>query len=121
MIKPQLCDYSDTYILVTGDIAVVGGNDNTKVCFKNCGPFTRCLTHLNDEHVQYKRQEQPLNAAGNIDNLILNNSSSFKYNSSLLERLTANVNPNIVDAHRLFLNAQLIVPLKYISSFFRSL
>ena len=44
VIKPNLCDYSDAYILVTGDIAVVGGNNNTKVCFKNCSPFIKCLT-----------------------------------------------------------------------------
>ena len=45
------CDYSDAYILVTGDIKVTGGNENTNVGFKNCAPFTRCVTHINDEHV----------------------------------------------------------------------
>ena len=29
VVKPFLVDYSDAYILVTGDIKVVGGNDNT--------------------------------------------------------------------------------------------
>ena len=67
-----------------------------------------------------------MTAAGNIDNVNTNDSSSFKYNSSLLEGLTtrdvaANVNPDIANAHRLFLNAQITVPLKYVSSFFRSL
>ena len=33
----------------------------------------------------------------------------------------ANINPNIANAKRLFLNAQTVVPLKCISSFFRSL
>ena len=32
-IEPSLCDYSDAYILVTGDITVTGGNANTKVAF----------------------------------------------------------------------------------------
>ena len=40
------------HILVTGNIAVVGGDNNTKSCFKNCTPFTRFVTHLNDEHVK---------------------------------------------------------------------
>ena len=52
VIKPNLCDYSNTYILMTGNIAVVNGNNNTEVCFKNCSPFIRCVTHFNDEHVE---------------------------------------------------------------------
>ena len=34
-IESTLCDYSDAYVLVTGDISVAGGNANTKVAFKN--------------------------------------------------------------------------------------
>ena len=51
VIKSNLCDYSDTYILVTGDITTEGGKGNTKVVFKNCGLFTRCVTGINEEHV----------------------------------------------------------------------
>ena len=51
VIKSSLCDYSDAYILVTGDIKVTGGNADTKVAFKNCAPFTRYVTHINDEHI----------------------------------------------------------------------
>ena len=25
--------------------------ENTKVAFKNCAPFRRCVTHIKDEHV----------------------------------------------------------------------
>ena len=46
VIKPNLYDYSDPYVLVTGDIAAVGGNANTNVAFKNCTPFTRFVTHI---------------------------------------------------------------------------
>ena len=52
VIKPNLCDYSDAYILVTRDITATGGNADTKVAFKNCAPFTRCEAHINDEHVK---------------------------------------------------------------------
>ena len=52
VIKPNLCDYSDAYILVTGDLKVAGVAVNTNVTFKNCAPFTRCVTHINDEHVE---------------------------------------------------------------------
>ena len=74
---------------------------------------------------QYKRDEQNMNAAVNIDNVNANDSSSFKYKSNLLSGLTTkdivNVIPDIADAHRLFTNAQIVVPLKYLSNFFRSL
>ena len=50
-IKPNLCDYSDAYILVTGNITATGGDGNTRVALKNCAPFTKCVTHINDEHV----------------------------------------------------------------------
>ena len=35
-LESSLCDHSDGYILVTGDIAVERANNNTKVAFKNC-------------------------------------------------------------------------------------
>ena len=46
-IKSSLCDYSDAFILVTGDITVNGGN-NTHFAFKNCAPFSTCKTEIND-------------------------------------------------------------------------
>ena len=52
VIKPNLCDYSDAYIPVTGDIKVTDVPANTNVAFKNCVPFTRCVTHINDEQVE---------------------------------------------------------------------
>ena len=52
IVKPFLCDYVDAYILVTGDITVVGGDANTKAVFKNCHPFSKSEIHLTDEHVE---------------------------------------------------------------------
>ena len=37
-IKSSLCDYSDAFILVTGNITVTA-NDNTDGSFKNCTIF----------------------------------------------------------------------------------
>ena len=51
VIKSSLCDYSDVYILVTGNITATGGNADTRVAFKNCAQFTKCINHINDEHV----------------------------------------------------------------------
>ena len=38
-IKSSLCDYSDAFILVTGDITVTASN-NKNVAFKKCAPFS---------------------------------------------------------------------------------
>ena len=38
-IESSLCDYSDAYILVTGDITATPNNAATQVIFKNCAPF----------------------------------------------------------------------------------
>ena len=144
VIKPNLCDYSDAYILVTGDITVDGGNANTNVAFKNCVPFTRCVMHINGEHVdtaenldiimpiynlleysvnyadssgtlyQFKRDEQNMNNE-NIADVTTADSSSFKYKSNILGNLAADV------ANGKLENAKLAVPLKYLGNFFRSL
>ena len=44
VIKSNLCDYSDAYILLTGNIPATGGDASTRVAFKNCAPFTKCIT-----------------------------------------------------------------------------
>ena len=50
VIKPNLCDYSDAYILVTGNIQ--NKPANPVVAFKNCAPFRTCDVIINDEHVE---------------------------------------------------------------------
>ena len=43
ILKSDVCDYNDAYILVTCDITVVAA-PATQVAFKNCAPFTNCIT-----------------------------------------------------------------------------
>ena len=135
-IESSLCDYSDAYILVTGNITVVGADDNTKVAFKNCAPFRKCRTEINEtfideaEHINiampmynlivytdnysdtsgslwgFKRDEIEGNVDLTVDNHIPNNSTSFKYKSSIIR------NRNSV---------KIAVPLKYSSNLWRSL
>ena len=50
-IKSSLCDYSDAYILVTGNIAATPNNAATQVVFKNCAPFEKCRTEINETFV----------------------------------------------------------------------
>ena len=49
-IKSSLCDYSDAFILVTGNITVAANND-TDVAFKNCVLFSICTTKIDDTFV----------------------------------------------------------------------
>ena len=46
-LELSLCDYSEAYVLVTGNIAVAEAHNNTKVAFKNCASFRKCTTEVN--------------------------------------------------------------------------
>ena len=53
MLRSNLCDYSDAYILVNGTITVAGNNlrdrQNTSLILKNNAPFISCITGINGE------------------------------------------------------------------------
>ena len=59
MLKSIFCDYSDAYILVKGTIIVpdtsaagaTANNTNKKEIFKNCMPFTNCISEINNTQV----------------------------------------------------------------------
>ena len=59
MLRSSLCDYSDAYILVKGNISVnntadagaAANNTNKKVIFKNCTPFKDCISKINNTQV----------------------------------------------------------------------
>ena len=59
MLKYSLCDYSYAYILVKGTISVNNtaaagdavNNINKKVIFKNCAPFTNCISEINNTQI----------------------------------------------------------------------
>ena len=62
MLKSSFCNYSDAYILVKGTITinntaaahVDANNTNKKVIFKNCAPFTSCISEINNIQVYNK-------------------------------------------------------------------
>ena len=141
-IKSSLCHYSDAFILVTGNITVVANNDRD-VPFKNCASFSTCATNINDTFVdkanhvyiampmynlveysdnysdtsgnlwQFKRDEVLPNNA----NLTIDNSRLFKYKAALLGK-TANA---IANTNSSVIKAKIVVQLKYLSNFWRSL
>ena len=139
-IESSLCDYSDAYVLVTGNITVTGGDANTKVAFKNCAPFKDCRTEINDTFVDYadfiniampmynliEYSDNYSDTSGSLwqfkrDEIIGNtnltncNSSSFKYKSNLIGNTDAD------GANRKKEGVKIVVPLKYLSNFWRSL
>ena len=142
VLKPNLCDYAEAYILIDGTIMVTAADANTRLALKNCAPFTKCNLEINDEHVdtaenldittpmynlieysdnyqdssatlyQYKRDEPPEDDA--VADLTADNSSSLKCKIRLLG------NP-VVANNIARINVKVVVPLKYLSNFFRSL
>ena len=134
--------------MVDGTIRATNGVNATRLALKNCAPFTKCNLEINVEHVdtaenldmvmpmynliehsdnyqdssatlyQYKRDEPPENNA--VADLADNNSDSFKYKIKLLGNI-----PQLAadtDAARVGrLNVKIVVPLKHLSNFSRSL
>ena len=50
MLKSDLCDYSNAYIVVKGTITIVrpnGAKRNKEVIFKNNAPFINCISKIN--------------------------------------------------------------------------
>ena len=60
-LRSNLCDYADSYILVKGTITITGAGDdaaarraderNKGVTFKNCAPFTKCISRINNTDI----------------------------------------------------------------------
>ena len=139
VLKPNLCDYAEAYILVDGTIRAAAADNNTRLALKNCAPFTKCNLEINDEHVdtaenlditmpvhnlieysdnyqdssatlyQYKRDAPPEDDA--VADLTADSSSSFKYKINLLG------NPVVANnvARR---NVKVVVPFQVIRNAF---
>ena len=137
-IESSLCDYSDAYILVTGNITATPNNAATQAVFKNCAPFEKCRTEMNEAlvdetdfinitmpmynlieyHVNYSSTSGSLWHFGR-DEIINNadvtnddNAPSFKHKASLSGNTEANGTKNGV---------KIAVPLNYLSNFWSSL
>ena len=99
VLKPNLCDYAEAYILIDGTIRAAAADANTRLALKNCAPFTKCNLEINDEHVdtaenlditmpmynliEYSDNYEPPEDDA-IADLTADSSSSLKYKISLL-------------------------------------
>ena len=48
VLKSNFCDYNGAYILVRGDITIVGDN-GVQLPFENCATFIKCITKIDAE------------------------------------------------------------------------
>ena len=143
ILKSSLCDYSDAYIIAKGKITITGARDDAGakraderdrgLAFKNCAPFTNCISEINNTQkdnckdidiimpmfnlIEYS--DNYAKTSGSLwqyyrdepnDNLA--NSESFKSKIKITGKTTNNGNEKDV---------KIMVPLKYLSNFWRTL
>ena len=119
VLKPNLCDYAEAYILIDGTIRAAAADPNTRLALKNCAPFTKCNLEINDEHVD---TAENLDIAMPMYNLI-EYSDNYQDSSAILYQYKRDEPPgNPVFANNIArINVKVVVPLKYLSNFFKSL
>ena len=150
MLKSSLCDYSDAYILVKETISVNNtaaqgaavNNNNKKVIFKNYAPFTNCISEINNTQIDNAKDIDIVMHMYNLieysDNYTKITGSLWKYCKDIPAR---NANDDIVifadgnttdsfnfkakitsrtenDGTK---DVEIMVPLKYLSNFWRTL
>ena len=151
MLRSNLCDYSDAYILVKGNITVNntaatgadGNNTNKKVIFTNCASFTNCISKIKNTDIdnakyidivmpmyslieysdnysktsgslwQYYKDIPTVNNDGDIVNF---NEASATDSFNLKAKITGQTN-NDGEIN----GVKIMVPLKYLSNFWRTL
>ena len=90
ILRSSLCDYSNTYILVSGTITVTGaGADdaakrlderNERVIFKNSAPFIDCINEINNTQMDNAKH---VNVVMSMYNLIAYNNNFSETSGSL--------------------------------------
>ena len=158
MLRLHLCDYSDAYIVVKGDIILkkrnirnIIGIRNRFLAFKNNAPFTNCISKINNVLIEnaegldivmplynlleysknYRKttgslwnyyRDEPNNPPDNNYNADpITNSESFKYKISIIGK-TSNANNGTEQGNtKAERNLETVVPLKYLSNFWRNL
>ena len=148
MLRYSICEYSDKYILVKGSISVNNtaavdadaNNTNQKVIFKNCAPFTDCISKINNTQVDNAKDIDIVMPMYNLieysDNYSKTSGSLWQYCKDIP---AVNNNGDIVDFNGTNAtdsfnfktgqtnnngridNVEIMVPLKSLSNFWRAL
>ena len=150
MLKSSLCDYSDVYILVKGTINVnntaaqgaAANNTNKKVIFKNCAPFTNCISEINNTEIDNAKDIDIVTPMYNLfeysDSYAKTTGSLWQYSKDIPARnnndeIVAFAANNVTDSFNFKAkitgqteddgtkDVEIMVPLKYLSNFWRTL
>ena len=87
MLRSDLCDFSDAYIVVKGDITVTNPNNakrNKAVAFKNNAPFINCISKINGIKID---NAEDLDVVMPMYNLLEYSKNYKKNNRKLVELL----------------------------------
>ena len=143
MLRSNFCDYADAYILVKGTVTITRAGDasaarqaderNKGVIFKNCGPFAKCISRKNNTEIDNAKD---IDIVMLMYNLIEYSDNYSKTSGSLYQYYRDEPNDNIEDSEsfkskvkitgkttsdRNTKDVEIIVPLKYLSNFWRTL
>ena len=143
MLKSSLCDYSDAYILVKRTITIAGAGADAAarqadergkgVTFKNCAPFINCISEINATQTDNAKD---IDIKMPMYNLIEYSDNYAKTSGSLWQYYRDEPNNNLADfesfkfkvkitgktpANDNEKDVEIMVPLKYLSNFWRTL
>ena len=143
MLKSNICDYSDAYILVKGTITITGAGADAaarpaderdkEVIFKNCAPFTNCISEINNTQVDNAKD---IDIVMPMYNLIEYSDNYAKTSGTLWQYYRDEPNNNLADSESSKFkvkitgktpnddnekDVEIMVPLKYLSNFWRTL
>ena len=150
MLKSSLCDYSDAYILVKRTISVnntaaqgaAANNTNKKVIFKNCAPFTNCISEINNTQIDNAKDIDIVMPVYNLieysDNYAKTTGSLWQYCKDIPARndnddIIIFADGNTTDSFKFKVkitgptgndgtkDVEIMVSLKYLSNFWRTL
>ena len=105
MVRSDLCNYSDAYILVSGAITITGAGDDDNgkrtykrkkgVIYKNCAPFTNSISSINN--IQIDNAEY-IDVLMPMYNLIKYSDNYSKTSGSLWQYYRVDPNDNIIQS-----------------------
>ena len=138
-----MCDYSDAYILVKGKITITGAGADAAarnaderdkdVAFKNCAPFTICISEINNTQIDNCKD---VDIVMPMYNLIEYSDNYAKTPGRLWQYYRDETNDNLADSESFKSkiktagktpddgnekDVEIMVPLKYLSNFWRTL
>ena len=134
-LRSNLCDYADTYITGAGDDGAGRRADERDkgVTFKNCVPFTKCISRIKNTDIDIA---QDIDIVMPMYNLIGYSDNYSKTSGRLWQYYKDEPNDNKADSEsfkskvkitgktpvdRNTKNVEIIVPLKYLNNFWRTL